>query len=477
MAQLFAPGVYVKEVSSLPKVAVALPSSMPVFLGHTQNDPTVPVKISNMEDYERLLGGPGIITQLNLEGQSSQNFAYFLPKNFFYFSLSLYFANGGGPCWVASVGKDVVALDPQRITNALNALEMIEEISLVLFPELPSVLAGWQVEVPDNTKRQTIVRAIIAHCAKCGDRFALFDVFMRPRSAGLFQMPVNDTEAFREQVGTQNLSHAAAYYPQIEYALPIPDHAIELVPRSPNESVLANKTLAKALELASQPTEDGAKIAGLLLPALSKIRKTIATYLRPYIGGSPAVAAIIGNVDAQRGVWKAPANVAIVGASSAIKIWWGYQNDTLADTMPGKSINGKDINELKAKAEGGVIVWGARTLAGADLDYRYIPVKRLMMMVAKSLKAATQFAVFEPNTADTWLKISTMCENFLHDLWRDGALMGGKPEEAYKVSVGLGKSMTADDMLNGIMRVQISLAPVRPAEFIELQFMHTVQKG
>ncbi|WP_336735000.1 phage tail sheath C-terminal domain-containing protein, partial [Chryseobacterium sp. VD8] len=85
--------------------------------------------------------------------------------------------------------------------------------------------------------------------------------------------------------------------------------------------------------------------------------------------------------------------------------------------------------------------------------------------------------VFEPNTANTWVRVQTMIENFLNQQWQDGALAGSKPEEAYYVSVGLNKTMSAQDILEGRMIVEIGMAAVRPAEFIVLRFSHKLQEA
>ncbi|NNE77239.1 MAG: phage tail sheath family protein, partial [Pricia sp.] len=119
-----------------------------------------------------------------------------------------------------------------------------------------------------------------------------------------------------------------------------------------------------------------------------------------------------------------------------------------------------------------VLVWGARTLDGNSNEWRYISVRRFFNMVEESVMKATERFVFEPNDANTWIKVKSMIENFLVLQWRAGALMGAKAEEAFFVKVGLGETMTADDVLNGKMIVEIGMAVVRPAEFIILRFSH-----
>ena len=96
-------------------------------------------------------------------------------------------------------------------------------------------------------------------------------------------------------------------------------------------------------------------------------------------------------------------------------------------------------------------------------------------MVEESVKKSTSWAVFEPNDANTWVKVKSMIENFLTLLWRQGALAGAKPDDAFFVEVGLNKTMTYIDILEGRMIVKIGMAAVRPAEFIILEFSHKIQ--
>ena len=123
------------------------------------------------------------------------------------------------------------------------------------------------------------------------------------------------------------------------------------------------------------------------------------------------------------------------------------------------------------------MVWGARTLAGNDNEWRYVPVRRFFNMVEESVKKATEQFVFESNDANTWVKVRAMIENFLNLQWRAGALAGAKPNDAFYVRVGLGETMTAEDILNGIMAIEIGMAVVRPAEFIILKFSHKMQES
>jgi phage tail sheath protein FI len=182
---------------------------------------------------------------------------------------------------------------------------------------------------------------------------------------------------------------------------------------------------------------------------------------------SGTIVGIYAQVDATRGVWKAPANVSISSVvGPAYKITSKEQEDLNVHTT------GKSINAIRSFAGKGTLVWGARTLAGNDNEWRYVSVRRFYNMVEESTMKASEQFVFEPNDANTWVKVRAMIENFLILQWRAGALQGATPEQAFFVRVGLGETMTSLDILEGRMNVEIGLAVVRPAEFIILKFSH-----
>ena len=205
-------------------------------------------------------------------------------------------------------------------------------------------------------------------------------------------------------------------------------------------------------------------------PALNNIVSTVQKELSK-IPPSGAVAGIYAKTDNERGVWKAPANVSINSITGpAITI-----NDSTQENLNVDVNEGKSINTIRTFTGKGTLVWGARTLAGNDNEWRYISVKRFFNMVEESCKKATSFAVFEPNDANTWLKVQAMIENFLIVQWRNGALQGAKPEHAFYVAIGLNKTMTAQDIIEGRMIVEIGMAVIRPAEFVILRFSHAMQ--
>ncbi|MBN1929445.1 MAG: phage tail sheath subtilisin-like domain-containing protein [Chlorobiaceae bacterium] len=188
---------------------------------------------------------------------------------------------------------------------------------------------------------------------------------------------------------------------------------------------------------------------------------------------SGAIAGVYAAVDSDRGVWKAPANVSLNSViSPVVKISQEQQAGYNVDANAGKSVN--IIRSFTGK---GVLVWGARTLAGNDNEWRYVNVRRFFNFVEESVKKATEQFVFEPNDANTWVRIQAMIENFLTVLWRQGALQGIKPEHAFYVAVGLGKTMTSLDILEGRMIIEIGMAAVRPAEFIILRFSHKMAES
>ena len=210
--------------------------------------------------------------------------------------------------------------------------------------------------------------------------------------------------------------------------------------------------------------------------AVFPLLKTIIDQAKNAVTAVPpsgAVAGAYASVDATRGVHKAPANVSlnsVVGVTDLIS--HDDQQDLNVDVVAGKSINA--IRPFTGK---GILVWGARTLAGNDNEWRYVSVRRFFNMVEESSKKGTERFVFEPNDANTWTKVKTMIENFLINQWRAGALAGSTPDKAFFVKVGLGQTMTPQDVLEGLMIVEIGMAAVRPAEFIILRFSHKLQEA
>jgi len=174
-----------------------------------------------------------------------------------------------------------------------------------------------------------------------------------------------------------------------------------------------------------------------------------------------AMAGAFALSDDTYGVWHAPANVPLPTATAL-----AYDiTDDVQETY------GLMLNPIRDFPGQGILVWGARTLAGVySDDYRYVSVRRTVSFIESSIDAALHWAVFQPNDEDLWAQVEAMVGAFLRALWQEGALLGAQAADAYGVAVGLGETMTADDVLNGRLIVELSIAVVYPAEFIVLQF-------
>jgi hypothetical protein len=192
---------------------------------------------------------------------------------------------------------------------------------------------------------------------------------------------------------------------------------------------------------------------------------SISTVILP---PSTAAAATCVKTDQTRGVWASPVNMPLNNViEPAIPI---NNNDT--EQMNVDTIAGKSINPIRSFPGKGVVIWGARTLAGNDNEWRYVAVRRFFSMVEESFRKGTSFAVTEPNDPATWTKIKTLTHDFMFSLWQNGALQGAKVEEAFFVKIGLGETMTAQDLTEGRMVTEIGMATIRPAEFIILVITH-----
>lgn len=174
------------------------------------------------------------------------------------------------------------------------------------------------------------------------------------------------------------------------------------------------------------------------------------------------VAGVFARTDRTRGVHKAPGNEAVTGIVGLTQTYTTRRQDLL---NPG------GVNLIRAFPGRGTLLWGARN-ATDDTTWRYINVRRLFNMIEVSVENATQWVVFEPNTAQTWIRIKVSVENFLDQQWRAGALAGTKPEQAYRVRVGLGETMTETDIDLGLIITEVAIAPAKPAEFVVFRFSH-----
>lgn len=175
---------------------------------------------------------------------------------------------------------------------------------------------------------------------------------------------------------------------------------------------------------------------------------------------SGAVMGVYSRTDIGRGVHKAPANETV--ACTGLKV-----NYTKAEQ---DILNPEGINLIRALPGQGIRIWGART-ASSSSAFCYVNVRRLFIFVEESIKANTNWVVFEPNDATLWSRVSISINSFLEGLWRAGMLVGESPEEAYFVNIGP-DTMTRDDIQNGKLICNVGIAPSRPAEFVIFRVSH-----
>ena len=182
--------------------------------------------------------------------------------------------------------------------------------------------------------------------------------------------------------------------------------------------------------------------------------------LTPFAPGG-AVAGVMARTDAQRGIWKAPAGLdATITGASALTV-------VLTDGENGQ-LNPRGINSLRSFPVFGRVVWGARTLRGADQlasEWKYIPVRRTALYIEESLYRGTQWVVFEPNDEPLWSQIRLNVGAFMQDLFRQGAFQGRSPREAYFVKCDR-ETTTQNDIDRGIVNIHVGFAPLKPAEFV-----------
>ncbi len=169
---------------------------------------------------------------------------------------------------------------------------------------------------------------------------------------------------------------------------------------------------------------------------------------------SGAVMGIYARTDIARGVHKAPANETVMCSDLSVNYTTGEQD----------ILNPAGINLIRKLPGQGIRVWGART-AGSNSAFKYVNVRRLFIYVEESIRANTNWVVFEPNDATLWTRVRITISSFLETLWRGGMLAGASPEESYFVEIGA-STMTTDDIKNGRLICNVGIAPSRPAEFV-----------
>lgn len=527
MGTMKTPGVYIVEKNAFPNSVVQVPTAVPVFIGHTEKAVNggktllnKPWKITSMAEYLNYFGGAPearfkIAKKAPVEeGKDAEN--RFVLENYLieqsnskynlYFNMLLFYQNGGGPCYIASVGDYQTEYAPDKFLKGIDLLLKEQEPTMVVIPELINIGFADCIKVQQHS---------LMHCGEImQSRISILDIYdgdkdrHDPDSGDV----VNN---FREGIGINNLDFSSAYYPWVNTSvvnentlsfLNIDKDSFDVLIQILNDELIApiDKNIASldpdknkgdiakleehkkqfsdligninanydlsdtdALSKFNNANKSIIKVSSAFSLILNEIK--IQLNLMPT---SAALAGIYTMVDNNRGVWKAPANVSLNSVvSPAVNITQYDQEDL---NVP---LNGKSVNAIRSFVGEGVLVWGARTLDGNSLDWRYISVRRTMIMLEQSIKIAAKAYVFEPNVANTWVTIKSMIRNFLTGVWKQGGLAGAVPDDAFSVHVGLGETMTSEDILEGVMRITVLVAISRPAEFIEITFQQQMQKS
>ena len=477
------PGVYVEEKSLLPPSVAGVATAIPAFIGYTEKKTKNRVqKITSLLEFQTLFGEGAALTIGEDGSLNGQKFVLFD-------SMRLFFDNGGGTCYVVSTGTyaeaKLQAPDAGVYTDAIKLVAQQSEVTLLVFPDAALLLSADQLK--------DVQTEALSQCASMVGRFAILDV--QQNLDGNYTTPSEqiDTEitGFRERV-TNNLCYGAAYYPYLKTSysknIPFPEVLKALgisceLNEGDNEPVFSQP---------SQPTLEEIKKRAVWIseqdldnPEIKMKMNAIIPLIPGYaqkledlkdkasvIPPSGAIAGLYVSTDNKVGVWQAPANAGLAG----IKDLCVQINDSQQAGMNVDPLSGKSVNAIRFFKGKGILVWGSRTLDGGSTEWKYIPVRRLFSYVEQSVKLSTAWAVFEPNDANTWVKIKCQISNFLSNLWRAGALAGASADEAFFVEVGKDITMTEADINDGYLRVRIGLAAVRPAEFIILEFSHKVQE-
>lgn len=500
MSELMTPGVYIREQNAFPSSIVAVATAVPVFIGYTDKAERFgkslinkPTRITSYAEYLENFGA-GIkqtFTLVDPDPKAKQDTIIVNGKHsvltpndkfraYLYNSIRLFYANGGSVCYILAVdtygdkptGFDIKPEDfigSKDKESPFKILEKETEPTLIVMPDVAVLDA--------DTVYKTIYPEVLSHCANMMSCFAILDVIeAQPTDTTATQI-----QALRDGIGTNFLNYGAVYYPWLqtgvvqasEVTFENLDATIDLATTLPEPAV---KGIVEKYKTAAKTDKATNKNFHQSLIAASPTYTGIMDQLRAELNKLPASGAIAGIytlVDNNKGVWKAPANVSLAMVNKPLVNISSEQQETLnVDVTSGKS-----INVIRPFPGVGTLVWGARTLDGNSQDWRYINVRRTLIMLEQSIKLATRSYVFESNNASTWVTVQGMIENFLNNLWKGGGLAGAKPEDAYQVQVGLGSTMTPQDILDGRMLISVRVALLKPAEFIVITFQQLMQQS
>lgn len=392
-----APGVYVEEVPSGERPIEAVGTATAAFVGEAPHAPALldkAVAVNNWTEFLRLYTTP------ETTGYSPLAQAVFG-----------FFMNGGGRCYVVNVGAGQPLVGDAKGKRGLDLLEAIDEVAIVAAPGYVDLASQ---------------EAVVAHCEKQRDRFAVLDAPMLAPGQSVQQL--TQVAQVGDAPATGGKGKPAAAAGEGGTAAPPKDGGLRM---------------------------RGSDYAALYFPHI-KVRNALnATEL---VDSPPSgyIAGIYARCDAERGVHKAPANEVVRGALGVC-----YQ----VTHQEQELLNPNGVNCIRFFLNEGIRVWGARTLAASSSEWRYVPVRRLFNMIEESIGRSTRWVVFEPNDVSLWKRIVRDVRAFLMLLWRQGALMGSTPEQAFFVQCDA--ETNPPEVINaGQVVILVGVAPVKPAEFV-----------
>lgn len=511
------PGVYIDEINAFPNAVVPVATSIAAFVGYTpqamyegKSYTNIPQRITSLAEFHAIYGYPNDVPsapapkqyepQYYVVKQSAQptqgnyikidtDFYSMAPDPntiyYLYNSIRLFFNNGGGEAYIVSVGSygpplgNPIAPGDPIVNQNVRLNDLLHGVDLLKKGTEPTIYICPEASLLSIQENGALMQAMLLQNEKMQTAISIFDVI-----GGRDPDPITymqDIQTFRNHTGSNGLSFGAAYYPfvgttvmqasELDYRNLFGGDLAQLKSllspaTQPNEAV--DLLLEQIDTLTPQQLNTSLVNSSTMYASIMKHMLTVVNLL-PSSGG---MAGVISRVDNQLGVWKAPANVSIVGVTDLpIKLSNDQQADLNVDAASGKS-----INAIRFFQGQGILVWGARTLDGNSSDWRYLSVRRTVSMIEQSSKLAARTSIFEPNDANTWKGITSMISNFLKSIWKEGGLQGAKATDAYFVSCGLGSTMTTQDILEGRLKVSIGVAIVRPAEFIIISFEQEMAK-
>jgi phage tail sheath protein FI len=506
------PGVYIEELSSGVHTITGVATSITAFIGSALRGPTdLATRIQSYADYERTFGALDASSTLGyavqhyfqhggtdayivrVAGANAAKASFALPTKTAGKPLNLV-ATGAGD-WANDLQvavsyddtKDPATLFTLRIKKPIepgsaNLVDVETFINLSISPTheryVKSVLKGSALlnvdgVIPLERPEDTKTTPVPVDAAKKGvngdavDGTKITTATLQAERQGIYALDAVDLFnllyippfARDTDVDTSTLA-AAAKYCTDHRALLIADLSLAWAAETPGDEV--TKAVAAINALRAAATADKTNVA-VYYPRLL-MADPLQQGRSASFGAGGAVAGIMARTDAQRGVWKAPAGLD-AGFSGVREL--SYKLD---DRANGR-LNPLGLNCVRSFPVFGNVVWGARTLAGADVlgsEWKYVPVRRLTLFIEESLYRGTQWAVFEPNDEPLWSQIRLNLGAFMHNLFVQGAFQGAAPRDAYFVKCD--KETTPQNAIDlGIVNIVVGFAPLKPAEFVVIK--------